>query len=730
MQCPNELGSDPAGEQLVDWIRRNGGTVRVKVGPVPGSGLRGLMAVEDIPAGESAIAVPAGLCVQLGSAASQGAELAVDVLRLRLGDPAWTARLAPYWASLPAQGSLLSKEAWSADHLDVLQDAGLAEFVMHNTDYTDEVVFPELAERLRGFPGVESVTPEEFRHWASLVAQYSFVFWNSTGEDRAQRRFLFPLGDLANHKGASNSAAELDHTRSELVLVATRNIQAGEEVTHTYSRENERNDYSLVNYFFTQELDPPRLCALDLPGEHAEDDDLGGPDSAYFGSHPDELEVQAYRLEQRLMSFPTTPEQDAVLLAKSGPSALSAVPRQIVAFRMLRKRALQAMAEEIKARAAKARGGAGGPAEDLIFWIRDSGGQAHVEIGPVNAAGLRGTLAARDFVPGDVIISVPFNLTVAIGGHSSLASELAVQLLRQRLERPGHWAALAPYWASLPPAHALYCKELALPHHAAELQDALLALEFISNAAASESVFRGNAEGIAPEHQFPSLASLPGAAQLSRADFHEAVKWVALYSFTFDDEAGELTRYLLPLLDLVNHRGDANAHVTRHAGTGAFRLEALTDIKRGEEMTHCYDERYERPDFALVNSFFLPGHGEDLLAAVDLPGGTLDGGPYPAPDSAHFPMWSLEREAERLADRLKAFPTSEAQDAALLRRRRGWLGLAWRRPPDAVALRIIEFRLRRKRALRRMVRELRDRLDNIHRRLASGGAALGRELRR
>ena len=50
----------------------------------------------------------------------------MDVLRLRLGDPAWTALLAPYWASLPPQGSLFSKEAWSADHLDILQDYGLA----------------------------------------------------------------------------------------------------------------------------------------------------------------------------------------------------------------------------------------------------------------------------------------------------------------------------------------------------------------------------------------------------------------------------------------------------------------------------------------------------------------------------------------------------------------------------------------------------------------------------
>ena len=175
-----------------------------------------------------------------------------------------------------------------------------------------------------------------------------------------------------------------------------------------------------VSYLFVwldleQELDPPRMCALDLPGEHAEDDDLGEPDPTYFGSHPDELEarptglllffcwaelflystvvaltvllsmgswnghdgacprawsmpdlfiqgrtgirvrnnadfakrwraraqVQAYRLEQRLASFFTTPEQDAYLLAKAGPAALSAIPRRIVTFRMLRKRALQ-----------------------------------------------------------------------------------------------------------------------------------------------------------------------------------------------------------------------------------------------------------------------------------------------------------------------------------------------------------------------------------------------------
>ena len=56
--------------------------------------------------------------------------------------------------------------------------------------------------------------------------------------------------------------------------------RAGEEVTHTYSRENERNDYSLVNYFFTQ-VSPcaghsptakmawlPRRCTRRLPHFH------------------------------------------------------------------------------------------------------------------------------------------------------------------------------------------------------------------------------------------------------------------------------------------------------------------------------------------------------------------------------------------------------------------------------------------------------------------------------
>ena len=56
----------------------------------------------------------------------------------------------------------------------------------------------------------------------------------------------------------------------------------------------ERNDMSLINHFFVQDLQPPRLCALDLPGGHL-NGGLFGPDSSFLPRFPDELEVGAWR---------------------------------------------------------------------------------------------------------------------------------------------------------------------------------------------------------------------------------------------------------------------------------------------------------------------------------------------------------------------------------------------------------------------------------------------------
>jgi len=78
------------------------------------------------------------------------------------------------------------------------------------------------------------------------------------------------------------------------------------------------------------------------------------------------------------------------------------------------------------------------------------------------------------------------------------------------------------------------CRTHATLHHAAGHAQLLTRsaaaqeYEFNNNAAATEAVYQGTAEDIAPGRQFPSLAALEGGAGLSRADFREAVAWARL----------------------------------------------------------------------------------------------------------------------------------------------------------------------------------------------------------
>ena len=67
--------------------------------------------------------------------------------------------------------------------------------MMHNTDYTEEVVYPELAERLSAYPGAKEVTLEEFRHWASLVrhARYPHVLVSPRLRRRGRSLGVLPV---------------------------------------------------------------------------------------------------------------------------------------------------------------------------------------------------------------------------------------------------------------------------------------------------------------------------------------------------------------------------------------------------------------------------------------------------------------------------------------------------------------------------------------------------------
>lgn len=54
----------------------------------------------------------------------------------------------------------------------------------------------------------------------------------------------------------------------------------------------------------------------------------------------------------------------------------------------------------------------------------------------------------------------------------------------------------------------------------------------------------------------------------------------ATYTFVFPNAEGHYMRVMVPLLDLVNHKGaDANAAVTKDPETMAYHLTASQDIK-------------------------------------------------------------------------------------------------------------------------------------------------------
>jgi hypothetical protein len=53
------------------------------------------------------------------------------------------------------------------------------------------------------------------------------------------------------------------------------------------------------------------------------------------------------------------------------------------------------------------------------------------------------------------------------------------------------------------------------------------------------------------------------------------------YVFSFPDKAGQVQRVLLPLLDLINHHGDANSLITQAEDGTAYVATATRDIRRG-----------------------------------------------------------------------------------------------------------------------------------------------------
>ncbi|CAL8469162.1 g8703 [Coccomyxa elongata] len=350
------------GDRSASWTFVACGQVGLEVVTVNEDGLRGTVAARDVEEGEILAAVPYNCSFELlpGKWGLTGPELAIHLLRRRFEDPTWWSHMQPYAASLPDKSQMYNRHMLLPAHLSLLQDARLeasVRAVLQNVDdvYTgaDSVESSNRYTSLAHLPGSATVTRDGLAYLAALMDSYSFNFPND-GDD-ILRVQLVPLLDLINHGDDTNIALSRDQGSSSYVATALRPIKRGEEVVYQYSWILERNDKALLQYFFVQERNPPLLCLLDLP-EHGSFWDTPGrldDDALYGPGGPLCTEGEVERLNNILVSFPTTEDDDAALLGSENLTDWR--ERVIVKFRMLRKRALRLTIQGVQLALAQAR---------------------------------------------------------------------------------------------------------------------------------------------------------------------------------------------------------------------------------------------------------------------------------------------------------------------------------------------------------------------------------------
>ncbi|KAK9828394.1 hypothetical protein WJX81_003722 [Elliptochloris bilobata] len=348
----------------------------------------------------------------------------------------------------------------------------------------------------------------------------------------------------------------------------------------------------------------------------------------------------------------------------------------------------------------------------LLRWIISRGGKADLVVS-ANEAGVRGAFAVTVVRPGEIVAKVLAEDCVELASSDDFtAAEQAVVLLQQQHRDTGWNDSLAPYWRSLPQPGELYTKEAFIDEHLRLLQDQQLADYARLHRTWTREVYAGP----------PGLREALVGENVPLEVFVHAAALVSSYSFVFPSVPGDQSwrelrgrpvRFLVPLLDLLNHATDHNVVVERSPDTGerAFVARAVRPIRPGEELVHSYSSAASRPDRALLDYFFLPKPAaQPLLCAVDLPGG-VPWGDSPPDDSTHAPLGEAAQrgaqagagslvtanEAARLEGILAAFPTSEAHDEELIRG--GGLG-----PREAV---FVRFRVLRKLALWQAVTRIR-----------------------
>ena len=313
------LLEEPRYEALYAWLRSSPSTNLHKVGVADFGGLRGVMALQDIAAGEEIVGIPASFAVDLGAENSDplpAAQRLLAVMHSEMapacddddGDDDNAPQLpssprAVYWSTLPPPDSpdLCTPDFFSEKELQMLQWPPL---VLQVRQRSARIRAALGAAAPSGAMGVESLSAaggsmRELRWavWAVLSRVLTVAGPANAatlgGGAASGRKLLIPFLDMFNHRGGTKHYLT-GRTDGMLRVVAGAPVKAGDQIFIQYGvPESTSNEEFVGHYGF---CDPSVAAA--------------GADSALVRAHRDALPA---------LSFSSVEEDEALLSSTPAP---------------------------------------------------------------------------------------------------------------------------------------------------------------------------------------------------------------------------------------------------------------------------------------------------------------------------------------------------------------------------------------------------------------------------
>ena len=316
----------PDVSEFYSWLEKHGVDKR-RVTLADFDGLRGVMAVEDIPAGDPIVTVPYEATLDLGRALSADpTEAAVTFLRdfflTAAGEPVDSAT-RPYLAMIPAPNSsdCTTTDFFSEKELGMLQCPTVVEETRARAAALQRTMIG-LTSSAAIIPGLS----EDTLRWATWVVVSRVLTVQGTPSadgvaPPSMHKLLIPFIDMFNHHAGAKGAAQVLSGRavpggSMKVLAGESGVRAGEQVFIQYGGGTIGSARFLQDYGFLDRF---------LPG--------GGPTSS--SARADE-EAVAYELADADIEAlaATTTDEDEAALKQEGLSPCEALA---VAFRLALK---------------------------------------------------------------------------------------------------------------------------------------------------------------------------------------------------------------------------------------------------------------------------------------------------------------------------------------------------------------------------------------------------------